>query len=133
VDTPNRRRIIAATVAITLIPIGVGWRMLPLHLPFFAYKYGGSILWAAMVFFILAAIAPRLSPAKLATAAAVVAAAVEFSRLLHTPALDAFRDTLAGKLILGRFFSPRNIVAYWLAIAVSAAIDAKVLHRHRSG
>jgi Protein of unknown function (DUF2809) len=59
--------------------------------------------------------------------AAVVAAVVEFSRLWHVPAVDAFRLTLAGRLLLGRFFSLKNIVAYWLAIALAAMVDRWVV------
>jgi hypothetical protein len=114
-----------AFIALALIPIGVAWRMAPLGLPPFLYKYGGSVLWAAMVYWLIAALLPRVATAKVALVAALVAAVVEFSRLIHTPALDAFRITLAGKLILGRFFSLRDIVAYWLAIVAAAVIDAQ--------
>jgi hypothetical protein len=119
----NHRRLIAATIASILIPIGIGWRMAPLHLPPFLYKYGGSVLWAAMVYWLVAALLPRRRPITVAAAAATVAALVEFSRLFHPPALDAFRLTLAGKLLLGRFFSTRDIAAYWLAIAATALLD----------
>jgi hypothetical protein len=125
----NRRRAICAGIAATLIPVGIAWRTAPLHLPPFAYKYGGSILWAAMLYFLLAALLPQLHPARLAVIACATAALVEFSRLIHTPALDTFRVTLAGKLILGRFFSPRNIAAYSLVIGIAAVIDARVIHR----
>jgi len=97
--------------------------MAPLHLPPFLYKYGGSVLWAAMVYWLTAALLPRRRPIAVAATAATIAALVEFSRLLHTTGLDAFRLTLAGKLILGRFFSVRDIAAYWLAIAAAALID----------
>jgi len=53
------------------------------------------------------------------------AAAVEFSRLLHTPAFDAFRLTFAGRFLLGRFFSLKNIAAYWLVIALTASLDRR--------
>jgi hypothetical protein len=119
------RRLICATIALALIPIGIAWRLAPLHLPPFLYKYGGSVLWAAMVYWLVAAILPRLSPINAGLLAALVATLVECSRLYHTPALDAFRVTLAGKLILGKFFSLRDIAAYLIAIAVSAAIDAR--------
>jgi hypothetical protein len=37
--------------------------------------------------------------------------------------VDAFRLTLAGRLLLGRFFSLKNIAVYWLAIALAALLD----------
>jgi hypothetical protein len=126
--SPDRRRTVRVTIAILLIPAGIAWRMAPLHLPQFLFKYGGSVLWAAMVFWIVAALLPRQTPAKAALLAGLIAAAVELSRLHHAPMLDAFRLTLAGKLILGRVFAVSDIAAYWLAIAVAAAIDSRCLH-----
>ena len=123
------RRLLCAAIALILIPVGIAWRMAPLHLPPFLYKYGGSVLWAAMVYWLVAALVPRLDPARVAGLAAVIAALVECSRLIHTPSLDAFRLTLAGKLILGRFFSGKDIVAYWLAIFVCAGADRWVLSK----
>lgn len=117
------RPAVCLAIAVALIPVGIAWRMVPLHLPPFLYKYGGSVLWAAMVYWLVAALLPRLVPVRVAILAAVIAALVECSRLIHTPALDTFRLTLAGKLILGRFFSEKDIVAYWLAIFGCAAVD----------
>jgi hypothetical protein len=114
---------LAATVA------GLIWRLAPLHLPWFFYKYGGSMLWAVALYWLIAAILPHFTSARIAVIAAVVAAVVEFSRLWHTPASDAFRLTLAGRLLLGRFFSLKNIAAYWLAVALTAWLD----HNTRRG
>ena len=49
--------------------------------------------------------------------------AVEFAKLYHSPALDAFRLTLPGILLLGRFFSVWDMLAYWSAIAAGAWLD----------
>ncbi len=48
---------------------------------------------------------------------------VEFSRLVPIAPIDAFRLTLAGKILLGRYFSVKNILAYILAIAFAAILD----------
>ncbi len=116
------RLLCAALAAITLVA-GLVWRLAPLGLPQFLYKYGGSVLWAAMVYWLFAAMLPRLPVSRLAVSACLFAAVVELSRLYHAPALDAFRVTLAGRLLLGRFFSGWNIVAYWLAIGCAAVVD----------
>ena len=108
----------AATILAGLI-----LRFAPLHLPYFLWKYGGSALWAITVYWLLASLLPRVRPLMLAILATLISLAVEFSRLIPSPALDAFRLTLAGKLLLGRIFSPRNIVAYWLAILAIAIVD----------
>lgn len=90
-----------------------------LGLPFLIVKYGGSMLWGAMVYF-LAASALSKFPDRFSIALAfVVAILVELFRLYHTPWLDAFRVTLAGALLLGRVFSLWNIVAYACGIVAA--------------
>ena len=58
------------------------------------------------------------------SAAVLIALGAELFRLYHTPTLDAFRLTLPGALLLGRVFNPRNVVAYWLGIAICALVLA---------
>jgi hypothetical protein len=119
----STRRATALTLLAATTLTGLIWRMAPLHLPYFLWKYGGSALWAADAYWLLVALLPRQLPRVLAFLACLVALAVELSRLIDSPSLQAFRVTLAGRLLLGSIFSPRNIVAYWLAIAAVALID----------
>ncbi len=111
-----------------MIALGLGLRFYGrgFGLPIFVVKYGGSALWATMVYFLLAATAPRLPKSRLMGIALTVAILVELIRLVHTPWLDSFRLTLAGALLLGRIFSVWNIVAYAVGIALGAAVDLKV-------
>ena len=119
----GRRLACLLLLAVTL-PTGLAWRLAPLHLPQFAFKYGGSALWAAAVYWLIGFLLPRRHPRVLALLAAVAAAGVECFKRVQYPALEAFRSTLAGKLLLGRYFTFGAIAAYWLAIAVVAAGDA---------
>jgi hypothetical protein len=86
-------------------------------------KYGGSLLWATMVFLLVGVLLPRLSRMQIAAIAAPMAIVVEFSRLMHALWLDAFRLTTAGALLLGRIFSLWNLVAYAVCIAFGVWID----------
>jgi hypothetical protein len=119
------RRITAILIVAITIPAGILWRHLPL--PFFAWKYGGSALWTVALYFFLVTLFPRLHPMGVALTTALLAALVECSRLIDQPQLDVFRRTLAGKLILGRFFSFKDIAAYWISIAVLFFIDRNML------
>ena len=92
-------------------------------LPALPVKYGGSILWGAMVFFLVAIAIPRASRFQVAIFSAVIAVFVELFRLVHAPWLDDFRLTLAGALLLGRIFSPWNILAYGVGIGLAALLD----------
>jgi hypothetical protein len=123
------RRISTLTLLFLTIPLGIAWRTLPLHLSPFFFKYGGSVLWAIALYWFIAALLPKVTPTALAVLSALTASLLELSRLWHDPATDAFRITLAGRLLLGRFFSPKNIAAYWLAIALAALLDHLFLPR----
>jgi hypothetical protein len=120
-----RQRLKYVGLGVVTLVVGLLVRFAPLGLPWFVVKYGGSTMWALMVYWVLAFVWPRSNVGWLAVAAGVIAALVEFQRLYHSPWLDAFRHSLAGILLLGNFFSLWDIVAYWLAIAVGAVVDGR--------
>ena len=124
-----RRSITALALLLITIPIGLAVRLLPLGLPWFLYKYLGSLLWAVALYWFLAALLPKLKPPALATLAVIIATFLELTRLIPIAPIDAFRQTFAGKILLGRFFSLKNIVTYFLAIALTAALDTLLLQR----
>jgi hypothetical protein len=111
------------------VAAGLAIRFAPLGLPHFVVKYGGSMLWALMIYWIVSTLLPARRFLPVALLSGAIATAVEFAKLCHTPALDAFRLTLPGILLLGRFFSVWDIVAYWLAIAMGALIDGALIRQ----
>ncbi len=117
------RSISALILLLTTIPIGLAVRFLPLHLPWFFYKYLGSTLWAAALYWFLATLRPKLRPQTLAALAIPIATLVELTRLIPIAPIDAFRLTLPGRILLGRYFSLKNIVAYIFAITLTATFD----------
>ena len=126
-----RRSAICALLLITTIPIGLAVRYLPLHLPWFLYKYLGSALWAAALYWFLATLLPKLRPIAVAALAITIATVVELSRLIPIAPIDAFRLTLPGQILLGRYFSLKNIAAYLLAILITATLDHSFISQHR--
>ncbi|WP_433967337.1 DUF2809 domain-containing protein [Tunturiibacter gelidiferens] len=124
-----RRSITTLTLLLITIPIGLAVRFLPLGLPWFLYKYLGSTLWAEALYWFLATLLPTLRPMAVATIALTIATLLELSRLVPIASIDAFRLTSAGKILLGRYFSFKNIVAYVLAITLTATLDHLVAHR----
>lgn len=123
--TLRQKMLIRAGLALVVIACGLSlrWYGFPLGLPAIVVKYGGSLLWATMVFLLIGVLLPRLTPSQLVAIAVAIAVIVEFSRLVHTPWLDAFRLTMAGALLLGRIFSPWNLVAYVAGIVVGVWLD----------
>jgi Protein of unknown function (DUF2809) len=113
------------TLLVTIIVLGLGLRHFGpgLGIPASIVKYGGSILWGAMVFFLAAVALPRFSGWPVAGISAVIAVSVELFRLFHAPWLDEFRLTLAGALLLGRIFSVWDILAYGAGILLAVGLD----------
>jgi hypothetical protein len=126
---PPRSLTITGLLLCATIGAGLAIRFAHIGLPSGVAKYGGSMLWALMFYWVISALLPagRVVPAALFTAA--LTAAIEFFKLVHSPALDAFRLTLPGILVLGRVFSPWDIAAYWLAIAIGVWIDSWIRPR----
>ena len=118
-----------ARVMLLTLAAGLLMRFAPLGLPAFAVKYGGSTMWALMIYWVLAFLLPRWRPERVLVAAGAVATAVEFLKLYRSPGLDAFRLTTPGILLLGRHLSVWDTVAYWPAIGVGAVVDRRVLRR----
>jgi Protein of unknown function (DUF2809) len=110
--------IIAAGLALRRFGLGLG-------MPGPVVKYGGSALWGAMVFFLVAVASPGLSRWHIVSLSIVVAVGVELFRLVHAPWLDDFRLTLAGAVLLGRIFSAWNILAYIAGIVLALLLDSR--------
>jgi hypothetical protein len=118
------------------IATGLTLRLTHFGLPQPIVKYGGSVLWAAMIFWIVSTLGPRLPIIWAALMAGAAAFAVEIFKLCHAPALDSFRLTLPGALLLGRIFSAWDMVACAIGIAAAAladrAIRSSLARRHWS-
>ena len=121
-------RSLTSSLALFLVTVMAGLvvRMAPLGLPAVVVKYGGSMMWAVMIYWIVSTALPRWRLPVVVTIAGAIATGVEFFKLYHSPGMDAFRLTLPGIILLGRIFSVRDIVAYWVAISVAACVDAGI-------
>ncbi|MBB4190111.1 hypothetical protein GGE45_000496 [Rhizobium aethiopicum] len=125
IQTYSQARFLRLAALFAVIVLGLALRRFgyAVDLPFVVVKYGGSALWGAMVYLLVALIVARSRPAFLAIIALFIAISVELFRLYHTPWLDTFRLTTAGALLLGRIFSLWNILAYAIGIAAACASD----------
>lgn len=119
----TRARLLYGGLGLVTIALGLAARFAPLGLPWLVRKWAGSTLWAVMIYWLLALVWPGARPVRLMLAAGTVATLVELSRLVPVAAVDTFRLTLPGVILLGRFFSAWDIVAYWIAIAGGAWLD----------
>jgi hypothetical protein len=130
-DQPMRTRtrstatITRACLCLLIIVCGLALRKfgLGLGLPSPLVKYGGSMLWGTMLFFLAAIAASGQSRWRIALISALLAVCVELFRLVHTLWLDDFRLTTAGALLLGRVYSPWNMLAYGAGIMLGMRLD----------
>jgi hypothetical protein len=111
------------------IVAGLVVRFAPIGLPAAVMKYGGSMLWALMIYWIVSTALGRWRVEAAALVAGFIATAVELFKLYRSPGMDAFRGTLPGILLLGKYFSVWDIVAYWVAIGAGAWADRSMRRR----
>jgi hypothetical protein len=121
--------IVRACICLSIVISGLALRAfgLGLGLPAFFVKYGGSMLWGTMLFFLVAIAASNLPRRSVGLISACIAICVELFRLVHDPWLDAFRLTTAGALLLGRIFSLWNLLAYAVGIMLAMWLDRFVV------
>ena len=120
---PPRPLLLSLALMAATVAVGLSFRFVQLGLSPFVVKYGGSTMWALMAYWIVSTLLPSQRLLTVVLLTGTLATAVEFVKLYHSPILDAFRLTLPGIVLLGRYFSAWDIVAYWLAISVGALID----------
>ena len=118
-----RQIMVYAGMLLLTIAAGLVVRFAPLGLPGVVSKYGGSMLWALAIYWVVAMSLRTWRPVRVMLVAGAVSTAVEFLKLYRVGWLDAFRLTLPGVLLLGRYFAWADIAAYWVAIGTGAIVD----------
>lgn len=121
--TTPRSRLLTTLGIAAVIALGLASRRWPWLLPAWLGKYPGDALWATMVFFCWAWVLPAASTLRLAALALGTAWLVEFSQLVHTPWLDAIRQTTPGHLALGSTFTWVDLPAYAVGVLLGVAVD----------
>lgn len=126
---PPRSRPVLTGLAAATILLGLSTRRFPDAFPSVVAQYGGDALWAMLVYWLLALIWPRVSPARLALVALAISVCDELSQLIDWQWLQAARDTRLGALVLGQGFLWSDLACYTAGIAAACAIDAVVRPR----
>ena len=122
-------RYLALASATILVGLAVHWRGAALGPTL--QDLLGDALWAMMIAWWIGAAAPRASLRVRSIGALAICLCVEVSQLYHAPWLDAFRDTTAGRLVLGNTFGLRDLAAYTAGVFAAALLEAFIRRRHR--
>lgn len=113
------RRSYLAGLAI-VVALGIASRLHPIDLPLWD-KWLGDVLYAVAAYLVLALVAPRWPPARLATAAFLFCLAIEFLKLTGIPARCA--HILLLRWLLGVRFAWGDIGCYMVGVIATAAIE----------
>ncbi len=91
----------------------------------------GDLFWALMVYLIVRFLFIQASIKKVAIISLTFCFAIEFSQLYHAPWIDALRQTLFGKLVLGSGFLWVDLLAYVGGVAIGIIGEHLALKEER--
>lgn len=97
------------------------------NLPQIISAYSGDILWALMIFLLMAFIFNKSSSRFIISMAIIFSYSVEISQLYHAPWIDSIRGTTLGALILGYGFLWSDLVCYTIGITIGAILDLLIM------
>lgn len=125
----KRCRLLYLILTIIVMILGLLSRKIS-GLPKIIELYSGDILWALMVFLIIAFIFNKKSTIFIISWAIIFSYSIEISQLYHAPWIDAIRNTTLGGLILGFGFLWSDLICYTIGIIIGIIIE-KLLNKKR--
>ena len=117
---------LSIVLVVGTVAAGLAVRFVPMGLPAMIVKYGGSMTWALLFSWLISTLLPSSRSIAVGLIAVALTTAIEFFKLVRSPALDAFRLTVPGVLLLGRHFSVWDILAYWFAVGIGVLVDRRM-------
>lgn len=108
------------------IALGLGTRQFPSVFPPVVARYGGDVLWATMMFWLLALLYPAAPTHRLALSALTISFAVECSQLYRAPWIDSVRANPLGALVLGQGFLWSDLLCYTIGVLLAMFIDGQL-------
>lgn len=122
----NRSRMTYLILSIIVMILGLLSRGID-NLPQIISAYSGDILWALMIFLLMAFIFNKSSSRFIISMAIIFSYSVEISQLYHAPWIDSIRGTTLGPLILGYGFLWSDLVCYTIGITIGAILDLLIM------
>ena len=121
----SRTRVVYLLLTIIVMILGLLSRKIS-GLPKIIELYSGDILWALMIFLIIAFIFNRKSTIFIISWAIIFSYIIEISQLYHVPWIDSIRNTTLGGLILGFGFLWSDLVCYTIGVIIGIIIDIMI-------
>ena len=120
-------RIRYAVASLICIALGLFSRSSFYDFPDWSDAYVGDVLWAAMVYFLIAVLYPKGRISLKITLAILFAFLIEFSQLIQTEWMNQLRHFQGMGLVLGYGFKWSDLLCYTVGIGVAATIDRYVI------
>lgn len=127
----NRNRWLLSLTICFLIILGLATRS-SLPLPDFLRLYGGDVLWATMLYYVIAWFIPKRSMKDIGILTCLIAYAIEFSQLIDHPILVAARQSTL-RYLLGQGFLWSDLFCYTIGVGIALLLDrAIVMYQKKS-
>lgn len=107
---------------LVMVGLGLGTRRFASRLGTLG-QYAPDVLWAMMVYFLIAFTAPRAAIWKTGLPALLFSYAIEFSQLYHAAWSDQLRSYQIGGLVLGYGLLLHDLICYTTGVAAAAGMD----------
>jgi hypothetical protein len=130
--TMKNKRIIFLIVSFVTICTGLFVRLKKQWFPDVVNLYLGDILYAFMMFYIVSFFVVNKSRNTRAILALGICYCIEASQLYQADWINAVRQTIPGKLVLGAGFLWSDILAYSIGVFLAYVVDKFVLFRAKN-
>ena len=124
--TIRRSRVYLGVALVATVATGLASRRWPWLLPTWIGKYPGDALWAAMVYWLVAFLAPSAPVFRVAGWALTISYLDELSQVYQALWINQIRAGTIGHLVLGSTFSWLDLLAYTVGVGLCAGIEVSL-------
>lgn len=119
----KRNRITYLMCIIVVMMLGLALRRYEDILPVFIGKYLGDVLWALMIYLIIAFLLKKVSAIKVSVISLLISYGIEFSQIYQNEWINNIRETVIGSLILGHGFLYTDLICYIVGIVLGFVFE----------
>lgn len=119
----KRNRITYLMCIIVVMMLGLALRRYEDILPVFIGKYLGDVLWALMIYLIIAFLLKKVSAIKVSVISLLISYGIEFSQIYQNEWINNIRETVIGSLILGHGFLYTDLICYIVGIVLGFILE----------
>lgn len=128
----NNKRIVYSVATFATIATGLFVRLKKAWFPDIINLYLGDILYAFMMYYIVSCIVVNKDYKARAVVALLICFTIEVSQLYQAEWINAVRQTIPGKLILGSGFLWSDLLAYSIGVSSALIFDKFVVSKAKN-